>query len=166
MGIVVTWKLIQLSLNTSVDQEPLISYDELLIYLQDEMDVISARFADLCLLYCSFPEKEAIQKCLCELIEKENASEELQLRKIRILKLKQVLDTLPDDCFQAHLNLTEFWCSQTDSELICPQQMTTNNSNSNWGDYFFNTSILKENIKKNLAWIKSEILEISHMETN
>ena len=110
MGFAVTWKLIDLGLDRSMDAnvEAFLTETETVRFLKDVLGNNPSRTDEIIAVLCEADDPFSLRKRIRELAENEPTDRRVQLRKWRAYALQKLLQEIKDDPF-GHSELIWFW---------------------------------------------------------
>ena len=164
IGFKVCWKLIKIGLCGDGHIPIVLTYDEILDYLDDLLSNNTIQTEHIIALICEKDNTEKFNQILWEFAFEENTNITLQKRKWIAYLLNKTLDALSKDCLQGMLELTEFWVTVGNLK-VCPMTFPEKNNSQSINE-FFSRSSYEINLEKNQKWLNKEIDEIVALEVH
>lgn len=164
MGFKISWKLISIGL-FGYDEIPiLLNHNDVIEYLDNSLTSIDDETDNTIALFIERDNLEKFNAILWDFANKDDSDIVLQKRKWRVFVLKNTIDNISKDSLQGMLELMEFWIlfGLTDD---CPQAFPNKDSTESIQSYFSEDSY-RFNLKRNIEWIKKEILSIIKSENS
>lgn len=162
MGLKVSWNTINIGLY-GYDKIPvLLTYDEVINYLDSLLTKVTTQTDDIITLMCEKDNSIEFDKLLKKFAVNEKNNFLIEIRKWRAYLLKNLLDNISSDYFQGVLELMEFWTSMGISDY-CPNVFPSNNDKAVLENYFSKSSF-DFLIKSNYEWLNQEIYIIRNTE--
>ena len=162
LGFKISWNLIAIGLYGNGEIPPLITYLDVVDYLEDLLTVIDEQTNDIIALICEKEDCTKFDRLLKELASEDDSNIVVQKRKWRAYLLKNLIDNINEDSLRGLLELMEFWVSMGKPDN-CPQTFPSSDNKKSIQEYFTQASY-KSNLNKNREWLNEEIQNIVKLE--
>ena len=162
MGFKIPWKLISIGLYGVDEISSLITYSDVVEYLDSLLIEINEQTDDIITLICAEDNSTEFDKILKKFASKDASNIAIQKRKWRACLLKILIENISVDSLQGLLELMWFWISMGKPD-DCPQTFPSSDNKKSIQDYFTQASY-EFNLNKNREWLNEEILSIVKLE--
>jgi hypothetical protein len=156
----VNWTIVLIGWEGPAEQPPSVSTEELLAYAEERLGS-SSNFShedELIVNLMSLDSQRVSRERLRDLLQRlamSGGNEAIELRKWRVILLKELLKTLSDDPILALISLTDFWASfdfPADSPHIVQGRGNTLSPTE-----YYQEGNLKTLLERHRTWIANEI---------
>lgn len=157
----INYTLLKIGYMGEKDIKPILSKKEIIDYSLEKIKEMESGYELIVELISSNDDIEFNEK-LNKLVKKENIDYDLQIRKWIVFLVKDKLNSISKDYFEALMELTELWVS-LGIPSNCPHVIQGRNNTISPEEYY-----TKENYKmlleKNIKWVNNEIININMLE--
>ncbi len=159
-GFKINWTLLQIGYQGRDFIPRLFTKENIYMYAMKQLELTDNIL--IAMLVCTENDDYEFEMILEKLTKNENASQVIQLRKLRVLILFRHFTTLPNDYTDALIELTEIWVSLGMPD-DCPHIIQGRNNSLSPAEYYTKEmyDILR---KKNFDWLEKEISYIISQE--
>lgn len=159
-GIRISWRILLIGLEGPGKYPPLLSIEDVLAFANEQINIsTSPPECVIAVIVASSEGAEETRTVLRRLADEEKSDATLELRKWRLVLLKNVMAELPDDALYGLLALTEFW-ERFDFPLDSPHVIQGRANRISPRDYFTNDNY-RYLIQKHQDWINKETEALS-----
>ena len=162
-GFKINWTLLQIGYLGNNFIPPQLTQEDLVKYALERLETIQDDL--IAMLVCSVDDCYEFEHILGKLAKNENVSQEMQIRKLRVLIVFRNLKTISDDYTKSGdytkglIELTEMWVSLGLPD-DCPH-VVQGRSNSLSPEAYYTKAMYEALQKKNFDWLENEISYIA-----
>lgn len=158
MGFAVTWKLMDLGLDKSMDEnvDAFLTLDDVIAYLKNTLGEDPRKTDAIISVLCEDKDLWAFRKKIRELAQEEQTDRRIQLRKWRAYALNKLLEEIENDP-NGHSELIWFWSTGL-SLGECPVSIPKNNPQEIWA--FYSKEGAQKAVEENKRFLDAEMKDI------
>ena len=158
IGFRISWKLISIGLLGKDEIPVLLTYDDVLEYLDSLLMDVNDQTNNIIRLICTKDDCVQFADILTRLANEDHSDPDIQKRKWRVYLVNNIIEHKNGDYMQGLLELMEFWISMGMPD-DCPQIFPSSGRKEIVEDYFTQASY-DLNLNKNREWLNREIQNI------